>query len=88
LYCLSDQDRDGTLEDVKLLFNFEGEWVSKGRTDSCLTDGWIYAVLGVYTSPLKEYDAASPHRNYYEGTWSPRVEDPGGHGVAAKRRAA
>ena len=86
LYCLSDQDRDGTLEAVKLLFNFEGEMGEQTAHGLVLgPDGWIYVVLGVYTSPLKEYDAASPHRGYYEGDLvGPRYEDPGGHAVGRK----
>ena len=86
LYCLSDQDRDGTLEAVRLLFNFEGEMGEQTAHGLVLgPDGWIYVVLGVYTSPLKEYDAASPHRGYYEGDLvGPRYEDPGGHAVGRK----
>lgn len=86
LYRLADQDRDGTLETVKLLFNFEGEMGEQTAHGLVLgPDGWIYVVLGVYTSPLKKYDPASPHRNYYEGDLiQPRYEDPGGHGVGRK----
>ena len=47
LYCLSDQDRDGTLEDVKLLFNFEGEVGEQAAHGLVLgPDGWIYVVSG------------------------------------------
>ena len=86
LYCLSDQDRDGTLEAVRLLFNFEGEMGEQTAHGLVLgPDGWIYVVLGVYTSPLKDYDPASPHRGYYEGDLvGPRYEDPGGHAVGRK----
>ncbi len=86
LYCLSDQDRDGQLESVRLLFNFEGEVGEQTAHGIVLgPDGWIYVVLGVYTSPLKAYDAGSPHRNYYEGDLvRPRYEDPRGYGVGRK----
>lgn len=86
LYCLSDEDRDGTLESSRLLFGFRGE-VGE-HTAHGLTlgpDGWIYMVLGNHTSPLTDYDPASPHRGYYEGDLvGPRYEDPGGHAAGEK----
>jgi len=89
LYCLSDKNRDGKLETVRLLFNFEGDMGEQTAHGLVLgPDGWIYIILGVYTSPLKEYDGASPHRNYYEGDLvGPRYEDPGGHGTGRKAPA-
>lgn len=86
LYRLEDQDRDGRLESVKLLFNFEGEMGEQTAHSLVLgPDGWIYVVLGAYTAPLKEYDPGSPHRDYYEGDLvGPRYEDPGGYAVGRK----
>jgi glucose/arabinose dehydrogenase len=86
LYRLSDQNRDGTLEAARLLFNFEGEMGEQTAHGLVLgPDGWIYVVLGAYTSPLKDYDPASPHRGYYEGDLvGPRYEDPGGHAAGRK----
>ncbi|MHB8972936.1 MAG: DUF7133 domain-containing protein [Pirellulaceae bacterium] len=86
LYCLSDQDRDGKLEVARLLFKFEGEMGENTAHGLTLgPDGWIYCVLGNYTSPAKELDPASPHRGYYEGDLvGPRYEDPGGHAVGRK----
>ena len=86
LYRLSDTDRDGTLETLKLLFNFEGEvgeHTAHGLTLG--VDGWLYVVLGNHTRPLKEYASASPYRGYYEGDLcEPRYEDPGGHAAGRK----
>ncbi len=87
LYCLSDQDRDGTLEDARQLFAFEGEVGEHSAHGLTLgPDGLLYIVIGNHTSPLKQYAASSPHRGYYEGDLvRPRYEDPGGH--AAGRQA-
>ncbi len=86
LYHLSDTNRDGTLETVKLLFNFEGEvgeHTAHGLTLG--VDGWLYVVLGNHTRPVKDYAPESPYRGYYEGDLcEPRYEDPGGHAANCK----
>lgn len=86
LYKLADRDRNGTLEDVATLVRFKGEMGEHGLHGIVLgPDGMIYVMVGNHTSPDREYDAASPHRNYYEGDLvGPRYEDPGGHAVGVK----
>jgi putative heme-binding domain-containing protein len=86
-YALGDQDRDGKLEDVKLLFNFEGEVGEHSAHGITLgPDGLLYIVIGNHSAPLKEYAPSSPHHDFYEGDLvRPKYEDPGGH--AAGRAA-
>lgn len=85
-YCLSDHDRDGILEESRLLFRFEGEMGEHGAHGITLgPDGWIYIIIGNHSTPLKEYAASSPHHGYYEGDLvGPRYEDPGGHAVGRR----
>ncbi len=86
LYCLSDKDRDGTLESTRLLFKFEGEMGEHGAHGVTLgPDGLLYIVVGNHSAPLKEYASTSPHHGYYEGDLvGPRYEDPGGHAAGRK----
>ena len=86
LYCLSDEDRDGSLESARLLFRFRGEVGEHAAHGLTLgPDGWIYIVMGNRSSPEIPYDPGSPHRGYYEGDLvGPRYEDPGGHAVGVK----
>jgi putative heme-binding domain-containing protein len=85
LYRLSDKNRDGSLEEVKLLVKFTGEMGEHGPHAVTLgPDGLIYTVIGNLTAVDREIDASSPYRNYYEGDLVPRYEDPGGHAVGVK----
>jgi putative heme-binding domain-containing protein len=86
LYCLSDEDRDGTLESSRLLVRFRGEAGEHAAHGLTLgPDGWIYIVMGNQSSPEVPYDPESPHRDYYEGDLvGPRYEDPGGQAVGVK----
>jgi len=86
LYRLSDKNRDGTLENVKLLLKFEGEMGEHGPHGVALgPDGLIYVVAGNHTKLPENVDAESPYRSYYEGDLNqPRYEDPGGHAVGVK----
>jgi putative heme-binding domain-containing protein len=86
LYRLSDKNRDGTLESLKLLVKFEGEMGEHGPHGIALgPDGLIYAVAGNHTKLAQEADPESPYKNYYEGDLNqPRYEDPGGHAVGVK----
>ncbi|MDA1049592.1 MAG: HEAT repeat domain-containing protein [Planctomycetota bacterium] len=80
LYRLSDNDRDGTLEDVKSLFTFSGAGGEHGAHAVTLgPDGMIYVSVGNHATANVEFVDASPYRNFYEGDLFPRYEDPGGH---------
>jgi putative heme-binding domain-containing protein len=86
LYRLSDKNRDGTLESVRLLVKFEGEMGEHGPHGIALgPDGLIYVVAGNHTQVTATIDPDSPYRNAYEGDLNqPRYEDPGGHAVGVK----
>lgn len=86
LYRLADKDRDGLLEDVRALVKFKCEVIEHGPHGLVLgPDGLIYIVLGNHTQLDGEYEAGSPHRDYYEGDLlTPKYEDPGGHAVGIK----
>jgi putative heme-binding domain-containing protein len=86
LYRLADKDRDGVLEDVRTLVRFKCSVAEHGPHGLVLgPDGLIYIVLGNHTQLDGQYEAGSPHRDYYEGDLlTPRYEDPGGHAVGIK----
>lgn len=85
LYRLSDKDRDGKLESVTPIIKFKGPMGEHGPHGIVLgSDGLIYVVVGNLSSLDGEYEASSPHKNYYEGDLVPRYEDPGGHAVGIK----
>lgn len=80
LYRLSDQDRDGKLEDVKPLITFQGTPGEHSAHGIRLgPDGMLYVVVGNHTQPTTEISEASPYRGFYEGDLVARYEDPGGH---------
>jgi putative heme-binding domain-containing protein len=81
LYRLSDRNRDGTLEFVKLLLKFQGTSVEHGAHGITFgPDGWIYVILGNHSALDGDYSPNSPHRDFYEGDLvGPRYEDPSGH---------
>jgi putative membrane-bound dehydrogenase-like protein len=80
LYRLSDEDRDGTLEDVTALFTFSGGGGEHGAHAVTLgPDGMIYVSVGNHAGVDVEFTDASPYQNFYEGDLLPRYEDPGGH---------
>jgi len=85
LYRLTDTNRDGTLEEARLLVKFKGTMGEHGPHAITLgPDGLLYIMLGNLTDVDGEVDEASPHRNFYEGDIVPRFEDPGGHAFGVK----
>ena len=86
LYRLSDQDRDGSLEEVVAVLKFTGDVGEHGPHGIVLgPDGMIYVIVGNHSEPENGYADSSPHHNYYEGDLVlPRYEDPGGHAVGKK----
>ncbi len=85
LYRLRDVDRNGTMEDVGLLFKFEGSAGEHGAHGLALgTDGMIYIVLGNHVKADTKYADTSTLKTWYEGDITPRYEDPGGHAKGIK----
>ncbi len=81
LYRLMDQNRDGTLEDAKLLVRFTGLQGEHGAHQIALgPDGMVYVVVGNHVQVENDLDPHSSYRNTYEGDLvRPRQEDPSGH---------
>ncbi len=85
LYRLRDLDRNGVMEDVKLLFKFSGNPGEHGAHGLTLgPDGMIYIIVGNHANPDVEFAEASPLKNWYEGDITQRYEDPGGHARGIK----
>lgn len=81
LYRLIDQNRDGTLEEAKLLVRFVGTQGEHGAHQIALgPDGMVYVVVGNHVQVENTIDPHSSYRNTYEGDLvRPRQEDPSGH---------
>ena len=80
LYRLSDEDRDGTLENVKALALFEVSASEHGPHGVVLgPDGNLYVVVGNHAKLKEPFAKLSARRHLYEGDLVPRYEDPGGH---------
>lgn len=89
LYRLTDKDRNGTLERVKLLVEFTGEPGEHGAHAVRLgPDGMLYVILGNHTGVADGFSDKSTLRDFYEGDLvTPRYEDPGGHANGIKAPA-
>jgi putative heme-binding domain-containing protein len=87
LYRLSDQDRNGDLEDVTLLLKIPSAISEHGPHGVTLgPDGMIYVVTGNYADPELPQGSAASQFNAYEGDLvKPRYEDP--NGIANGRKA-
>ena len=84
LYVLSDENRDGKLETVKPIVQFENSGEHSAHGLVLGSDGMIYVVVGNAASPKIAVNEKSPYRGYYEGDLVPRYEDPGGHALNVK----
>jgi putative heme-binding domain-containing protein len=86
VYRLSDEDRNGTLEQIRTLLRFVGKGGEFGAHGITLgADGMLYVVLGNQTQAVDSYSEDSPLRDYYEGDLvRPRYEDPDGHAAGVK----
>lgn len=85
LYRLSDLDRNGTLEKIRLLFRFDGSPGEHGAHGLALgPDGMIYCVLGNHVQVATTDGSGNTHGVSYEGDLVPRYEDPGGHARGLK----
>ncbi len=85
-YRLTDSDRDGVVDDIKLLFKFVGGMGEHGPHAPVLgPDGFIYLMIGNHARAEPEYEPTSPLLHYYEGDLvQPRYEDAGGHAHGIK----
>ncbi|MEZ6086471.1 MAG: HEAT repeat domain-containing protein [Pirellulaceae bacterium] len=88
LYRLSDRDRNGTLEQVRLIVPFEGHPGEHGGHGLTLgPDGMIYCVVGNHVNVKADAGAGTTLKNTYEGDIVPKYEDPGGHATGVKAPA-
>ena len=85
-YRLTDEDQNGQVDDVKLLFGFKQSVSEHGAHAPVLgPDGLIYVVIGNHCAVKQEYEANSPYHHYYEGDLvQPRYEDANGHAAGIK----
>lgn len=80
LYRLSDEDRNGELEEANLLAGFDVSSAEHGPHGIVLgPDGKLYVVVGNHAKIQGKFSPQSPQRYLYEGDLIPRYEDPGGH---------
>ncbi len=85
LYRLTDNDRNGTLEQVKAIVKFTGKLGEHGPHGLRLgPDGMIYVSVGSHTQATGTRGDGETLRTTYEGDLLPRYEDPGGHGLGVK----
>ena len=86
LYRLTDADRNGTLEQVRLVLAFSGSPGEHGAHGLTLgPDGMIYVVIGNHMQAVGKAGDGETLVAPYEGDLvGPRYEDPGGHARGIK----
>lgn len=85
LYRLSDKDRNGTLETVRRIVQFEGPPSEHGPHGITLgPDGMIYVIVGNHSQVKGKVGPGQTLVDSYEGDLVPRYEDPGGHAMGVK----
>ncbi|TVP99308.1 MAG: heme-binding protein [Planctomycetaceae bacterium] len=88
LYRLSDRDRNGTLETVRKIVDFEGQPGEHGPHGVTLgPDGMLYVICGNHTQAIAKPGPGTTLVDHYEGDLVPRYEDPGGHARGIKAPA-
>lgn len=80
LYCLKDEDHDGTFEAIKTMVRFRGQAGDHGLHGLVLgPDGMIYLAVGNSVQLEGAVDPDSPYTNVCDGDLvQPRCEDPRG----------
>ncbi|QDV11058.1 Cytochrome c [Rosistilla oblonga] len=85
MYRLSDRDRNGTLEQVRLIVKFKGNPGEHGGHGLTLgPDGMIYCVVGNHVHIDADEGPGTTLKSSYEGDLVPKYEDPGGHAMGVK----
>lgn len=85
LYHLVDKDRDGVLEQVKLLAQFTGQPGEHGAHGLTLgPDGMLYVVIGNGSQIKGDIASTSPYIIQEDVDMVPRYEDPGGHATGVR----
>jgi putative heme-binding domain-containing protein len=79
LYRVRDTSGDDQFDEVVLLKKFNGSGEHGPHAVRLGPDGKLYVIAGNFTPPPKDYDPASPHRNWAEDQLLPRNPDGGGH---------
>ncbi|MEM9587839.1 MAG: heme-binding protein, partial [Planctomycetota bacterium] len=82
---LTDNDRNGTLEQVDTIVKFKGTPGEHGPHGLRLgPDGMIYIAVGSHVRAQAKLGDGDTLGHIYEGDLLPRYEDPGGHGRDVK----
>ena len=86
VYRLFDKDRNGSLEEYKLILAVKGSAGEHGIHGLTLgPEGMIYCILGNHVQYSGKFAESSPVKTTYEGDLvGPRYEDPGGHAAGIK----
>lgn len=85
VYRLRDLDRNGSLEQVIAIVEFDGEGGEHGPHGLSLgPDGMIYIAVGSHVQATGERGRGETLRDSYEGDLLPRYQDPSGHGRGVK----
>ncbi len=85
IYRLTDNDRNGSLEQVRLIVKFTGSPGEHGPHGLTLgPDGMIYCVVGNHMQAVVTDSPGNTLPDSYEGDLVERYEDPGGHARGIK----
>jgi putative membrane-bound dehydrogenase-like protein len=86
LYRLSDDDRNGVIDHIRLVLAFKGKMQEHGPHALRLgPDGMVYLLAGNLSRINKKIEPSSPYKYFYEGDLvQPRYQDPRGHANSGK----
>jgi putative heme-binding domain-containing protein len=79
LYRVTDSDGDDMWDNVELLKKFDGGGEHGPHAVRLGPDGKLWVIAGNHTKPPKDFDPASPHKNWAEDHLLPRNPDGNGH---------